>query len=136
MSERTPNPATQASGSPVSRSISSHIAQSTAAFLSPDPVAAGPQNRSQSDAPVVRPLLPERSILPEGEAILQPPMDNTPNDAPEDAPHRIPNLGHALLFLAIAGVFLFLTQLLLLGVTHAPAIGGKLSAASIPPSCS
>jgi membrane protease YdiL (CAAX protease family) len=133
MSELTPNPATPAAGSPVPRSVSSDVAQTTAAFLSSKPVPHAPQTRSQSDAPVVRPILPERSILPEGEAILQPPMDNTPNDAPEDAPHRIPNLGHALLFLAIAGLFLFLTQLLLLGVAHGPAMGGKISAASISP---
>jgi membrane protease YdiL (CAAX protease family) len=45
-------------------------------------------------------------------------MDNTPNDAPEDAPHRIPNLGHAILFLAIAGLLLLLTQLVLLSASH------------------
>jgi hypothetical protein len=59
-----------------------------------------------------------RDILPDGEAILQPPMDNTPNSAPGEAPHRIPHFGHALLFLAIAGLLLLLTQLVLLGVAH------------------
>jgi uncharacterized protein len=84
------------------------------------------QTRSQSDAPV-------RPILPEGEAILQPPMDNTPNDAPEDAPSRIPNLGHALLFLAIAGFILLLTQLLTLGLTHSAAIYSNAHTSSVPP---
>jgi len=70
---------------------------------------------NQQEIPAVR------AILPEGEAILQPPMDNTPNDAPEDAPHRIPHLGHAILFVAIAGAFLLLSQLGLLGITHTTA---------------
>jgi membrane protease YdiL (CAAX protease family) len=75
-----------------------------------------PLNRSQSEIPSA----PVPVILPIGEAILQPPMDNTPNDAPPDAPHRIPHLGHALLFLAIAGLLLILSQLALLGVNHSP----------------
>jgi membrane protease YdiL (CAAX protease family) len=83
-----------------------------------------PHNRSQSDVPAVN------QILPEGEAILQPPMDNTPNDAPDDPPTRIPNLGHALLFLAIAGLLLILTQLILLPLTHTTLAAGK---ASVPP---
>jgi membrane protease YdiL (CAAX protease family) len=46
-------------------------------------------------------------------------MDNTPNDAPEpNVPTRIPNLGHALLFLAITGLLLILIQLVLLALTH------------------
>lgn len=74
-----------------------------------------------------------RVILPEGEAILQGPMDNTPNDAPEDAPHRIPHLGHALLFLVIAGALLLSTQLLMFGVPHSAsqaAVSPKLLVAS------
>jgi len=96
---------------------------SASALFSLIPSHNGPttQARSHSDAPVVRP------ILPEGEAILQPPMDNTPNDAPEDAPSRIPNLGHALLFLAIAGFILILTQLVPFGLAHATAAAAKSS---------
>jgi len=96
---------------------------SASALFSLIPSHNGPttQARSHSDAPVVRP------ILPEGEAILQPPMDNTPNDAPEDAPSRIPNLGHALLFLAIAGFILILTQLVPFGLSHATAAAAKSS---------
>ena len=75
--------------------------------------------RSQSDIP------PANVLLPDGEAILQPPMDNTPNDAPEDPPTRIPNLGHALLFLAIAGILLILTQLAFLPITHATLATAK-----------
>ena len=63
-----------------------------------------------------RPIIP---ILPEGEAILQPPLDNTPNDAPDrEPPARIPNLGHAVIFLAITGTILLLSQLALLVFTH------------------
>ncbi|CAN5623244.1 hypothetical protein BH10ACI4_BH10ACI4_38760 [soil metagenome] len=61
-----------------------------------------------------RPIVP---ILPDGEAILQPPMDNTPNDAPDDeTPARIPHLGHAALFLALTGALLLLSQLPFLGL--------------------
>ena len=96
------------------------IVRSTTALLAFTPN----QTRSQSDLPVVRPLLPE------GEAILQPPMDNTPNEAPEDPPTRIPNLGHALLFLSLAGTLLILTQLIFLPLTHTPLSAPK---SAIPP---
>jgi hypothetical protein len=52
-------------------------------------------------------------------------MDNTPNEAPEDPPTRIPNLGHALLFLTIAGVLLLLTQVAFLPLTHATITAAK-----------
>jgi uncharacterized protein len=76
-----------------------------------------------------RPIVP---ILPEGEAILQPPMDNTPDDAPEtEVPSRVPHLGHALLFLSITVALLLLIQVLFLGIYHSH--GSPLSAANIPP---
>jgi uncharacterized protein len=66
--------------------------------------------------PAARPILP---ILPEGEAILQPPLDNTPNDAPNDeVPSRIPHLGHAILFIVITAAMLLFTQLILVGLPH------------------
>lgn len=68
-----------------------------------------------ADDPPIAPIPP---LLPEGEAILQPPLDNTPNDAPEEPSSRIPHLGHALLFLAITGLTLLLAQATLLGVVH------------------
>ena len=71
---------------------------------------------SDSDDPGALP--PFSDILPDGEAILQPPMDNTPNDAPPEPPTRIPHLGHALLFLAIIGFLLLLTQALALVLGH------------------
>jgi uncharacterized protein len=100
------------------------------------------EDRPGGGIPASRPIVP---ILPEGEAILQPPMDNTPNEAPDsEPPARIPHLGHALLFLAIAVVLLLLSQLFLLGITHtlpklatlpaAQTVGTSHSAAdSIPP---
>jgi uncharacterized protein len=92
------------------------LERSVIAFSS-SKIPANVQPRSQQDA--TAPKIPTvRDILPDGEAILQPPMDNTPNEGPGDAPLRIPNLGHALLFLAIAGLLLLLTQLVLLGVSH------------------
>jgi uncharacterized protein len=87
--------------------------------LTPNP--ANIQTRSQQDVPAVH------VILPEGEAILQPPMDNTPNSLPDEPPTRIPNLGHALLFLAIAGFILLLTQLIPFGLAHATAAATKAS---------
>ena len=73
----------------------------------------------QPGIPAPRPMIP---ILPEGDAIALPPLDNTPNDAPEsDAPARIPNLGHALLFLALTGLLFFLTQLIGLALAHTQA---------------
>ncbi len=74
--------------------------------------------------------LPIATILPEGEAILQPPLDNTPNDAPDDPPTRIPHLGHALLFVAVAGLMLLLSQVMLLGVLHPSRVA---TAATLPP---
>jgi uncharacterized protein len=94
------------------------IVRSTTAFFSPSTIPDSFQARSRQDIPTVPSIPNVRDIIPDGEAILQPPMDNTPNNAPGDAPHRIPNLGHALLFLTIAGLLLLLTQLVLLGVAR------------------
>ncbi len=96
------------------------LVRSTTAFFHPNSDPSHPQARSQSDVPAV-----VRPILPDGEAILQPPMDNTPNDAPKDPPTRIPNLAHALLFLTLAGLLLILTQLALLPLTHTSLAAAK-----------
>jgi membrane protease YdiL (CAAX protease family) len=88
------------------------ILQSTTTLFSLTHDPDGFHTLRQQEIPAVR------VILPDGEAILQPPMDNTPNDAPADPPHRIPHLGHAILFLFIAGLLLLVTQLILLGVSH------------------
>lgn len=79
-----------------------------------------------ADDPPIAPIPP---ILPDGEAILQPPLDNTPNDASEEPPTRIPHLGHALLFLAITAVTLLLAQATLLGVVHPIHVGNM----ALPP---
>jgi membrane protease YdiL (CAAX protease family) len=79
--------------------------------------------------PAPRPIVP---LLPsiDGEAVVQPPLDNTPLDAPDsDPPARIPHLGHAILFLAITGALLLLTQFFL-GLDHAPAKTAATHAAS------
>jgi hypothetical protein len=67
--------------------------------------------------PVFRP-----PVSPEDQTLFFPNAEGTP---PPDPPVRIPHLGHALLFLAIAGVFLLLTQLVSLGIIHAPAAAAK-----------
>ncbi len=82
-------------------------------------------NRTANDPPIA----PAPPLLPEGEAIVQPPLDNTPNEAPDEPATRIPHLGHALLFLAITGITLLLAQATLLGVVH-PI---HLANATVPP---
>ena len=68
--------------------------------------------------PAPRPILP---LLPDGDAILQPPMDNTPNEAPDqEISARIPHLGHAAIFLSITGAILLLSQLPFLGIHSTP----------------
>jgi len=67
--------------------------------------------------PVFRP-----PVSPEDQTLFFPHAEGTP---PAEPPVRIPHLGHAALFLAIAGVFLLLVQLLLLGFNHPSAIAGK-----------
>jgi membrane protease YdiL (CAAX protease family) len=58
---------------------------------------------------------------------------NAEGTPPAEPPVRIPHLGHAALFLAIAGLFLLLIQLLFLGLNHPAAIGGKAAAGAISP---
>ena len=79
----------------------------------------------QPSIPAIRPLLPE------GEAILQPPIDNTPNDPPAEPSTRIPHLGHAILFLSLTGALLLLSQLVVMLLSHhapnqPPVIAPKL----------
>jgi uncharacterized protein len=75
--------------------------------------------------PVFRP-----PVSPEDQTMFFPHAEGTP---PSDPPSRIPHLGHAALFLAIAGLLLLLTQLLLLSLSHPSVIGGKAAAGTIPP---
>jgi uncharacterized protein len=116
------------SGYPMSRFWDMGLVRSTTAFFSMD---HGLQRTNEE--PTVPALRPIQPILRDGEAILQPPMDNTPNEAPSAPPVRIPHLGHALIFLAITGCLLLLTQVMVLAFAHPHLIGGKPSAASIPP---
>jgi membrane protease YdiL (CAAX protease family) len=92
-----------------------------------------------NSSPVVRPFSSEEPavtvpvfrphVSPEDQTLFFPNAEGTP---PRDLPVRIPHLGHAALFLAIAGVFLLLIQLVLLGVGHAPAIAGKAAGGMSP----
>jgi membrane protease YdiL (CAAX protease family) len=74
--------------------------------------------------PVFRP-----PVSPEDQTLFFPNAEGTP---PPEPPVRIPHLGHAALFLAIAGVFLLLIQLVLLGVGHSPVIAGKAAGGMSP----
>src|SRR5271163_4754425 len=76
--------------------------------------ALGPFSAEETSVtvPVFRP-----PVSPEDQTMFFPHAEGTP---PPDPPVRIPHLGHAALFLAIAGLFLLLSQLLFLGVGHAP----------------
>ena len=71
---------------------------------------------ADGDEPALPPLSP---VLVESDAIVQPPMDSTPNEAPLEPSTRIPHLGHALLFFAITMAFLLLAQAVLF--LHHPA---------------
>ncbi len=55
-------------------------------------------------------------------ALFFQPASGTP---PSDPPTRIPHLGHAALFLAIAGLSLLLVQLIALGFAHPPVATAK-----------
>jgi hypothetical protein len=78
-----------------------------------------------NSAPSVRPFASEEPavtvpsfrppISPEDQTLFFPNAQGTP---PPEPPVRIPHLGHALVFLAIAGLSLLLTQLIFLGVSH------------------
>jgi membrane protease YdiL (CAAX protease family) len=95
-----------------------------------------------NSAPSVRPFSEEPAVTvpsfrppvsPEDQTLFFPNAEGTP---PPEPPVRIPHLGHAALFLAIAGLFLLLIQLLLLGLTHppiAPTIAGKAATSAISP---
>jgi membrane protease YdiL (CAAX protease family) len=61
-------------------------------------------------------------VSPEDQTLFFPNAECTP---PPDPPVRIPHLGHALLFLAIAGVLLLITQVLLLALAHPSAVSAK-----------
>lgn len=69
--------------------------------------------------PVFRP-----PVSPEDQTAFFPHAEGTP---PPEPPVRIPHLGHALLFLAIAAAILLLIQLLGLGLTHPAAALAKNS---------
>ena len=70
-----------------------------------------PVRRIQRTADDDEPTLPAFPDITEtGEAIIGPPLDNTPNELPGDPPTRIPHLGHALLLLLLTIVFLALAQ--------------------------
>jgi uncharacterized protein len=61
-------------------------------------------------------------VSPEDQTLFFPNAEGTP---PPDPPVRIPHLGHALLFLAIAGLLLLITQVLLLALAHPAAVSTK-----------
>ena len=78
---------------------------------------------ADDDDPILPPLGPPLApVLAPGEAVALPPMDETPNSSDNDAPTRVPHLGHALLFVAITGLLLLLAQAVLLGLSH-PTLG-------------
>jgi membrane protease YdiL (CAAX protease family) len=73
-----------------------------------------------SDEPAVTvPVFRPPTGIEDQTALFFPNAEGTP---PSDPPSRIPHLGHAALFLAIAGVFLLLTQLIFLGISHTPKL--------------
>jgi hypothetical protein len=81
------------------------------------------------------------SFLPENAPAVPPPAENPAEDSPALSPRRIPNLGHALLFVSFAALLLFLFQLIFFALgkspvaNHAGAVAiqhPKLRASSFP----
>lgn len=100
-------------------------------FMPPRTSPPLPEPDRLAEEPAI-PVIPViRPILPDAEAILQPPMDNTPNDAPPEPSTRIPHLGHALLFVSIFAVLFLLTQLLIFGLHPAKPVGSELPVAPV-----
>jgi uncharacterized protein len=91
---------------------------------------SSPTVRPFSEEPAVTVPVFRPPVSPEDQTIFFPNAAGTP---PPDPPVRIPHLGHAALFLAIAGLFLILTQLVLAGLIHPTAIGGKAAAGAVSP---
>jgi len=88
--------------------------------LTPNPAPSVRPFSSEEPAvtvPVFRP-----PVSPQDQTAFFPHAEGTP---PPDPPVRIPHLGHALLFLAMAGLFLLLIQLVSLGYAHPPAAMAK-----------
>ena len=88
-----------------------------------------PRVYSQPQAPAV----PPAAALPKGvDAIVieAPPPSQA---AGPGVPARVPNLGHALLFVSFVGFTLFLTQALLIGLTHAARDPQKVLSAAVQP---
>lgn len=83
--------------------------------LPQNPFPSRTRPATADDPAATAPLFPP-PITPGNEAALF--MPNPPDSTPErDPPHRIPHLGHALLFLAIAGLLLLLTQIIFVGAS-------------------
>ncbi len=76
---------------------------------------SSPALRLSSEEPSVTVPVFRPPVSPEDQTLFFPHSEGTP---PRERPVRIPHLGHAALFLAIAGIFLLLTQLAMLGLSH------------------
>jgi membrane protease YdiL (CAAX protease family) len=83
---------------------------------------------SNPSSPTVRPFNPDQPVVTVP-PVFQPPTvegetalfyQHTEGTPPTDPPSRIPHLGHALLFLGIAALYLLAIQLVFLGIGHAP----------------
>jgi uncharacterized protein len=90
--------------------------------LTPNPSPSVRPFASEEPAVTVPVFRPPASL--EDQTAFFPHAEGTP---PPELPVRIPHLGHALLFLAIAGALLLLTQLLLLVFAHPVTASGKTS---------
>src|SRR5271155_111934 len=93
---------------------------------------------SNPSSPTVHPFNPDQPVVTVP-PVFQPPeavegdtalfYQHTEGTPPADPPSRIPHLGHVLLLLGIAALYLLAIQLILLGLGHAaPAKPGALSA--------
>jgi len=85
--------------------------------------------QSNPSSPTVRPFNPDKPVVTvppvfqepapiEGETALF--YQHTEGTPPAELPTRIPHLGHALLFLGFAAIYLLVIQLVFLGLGHHP----------------
>ena len=88
-----------------------------------------PRAYSQPQAPTVDSPVPAPTG---GKAIVieAPPPSVAPGPG---VPARVPHIGHALLFVSLAGCTLFLTQALLIGLSHAARDPQKVLTAAVQP---
>jgi uncharacterized protein len=93
--------------------------------LTPTPSPSSQHLYVPKEPEATLPHFPVPGTTEDETTLFFPEPPNSPRDA--DPPTRIPNLGHAALFLSIAGLLLLLAQLSLLPLSHTTIAAAKTS---------